>query len=328
VNFDFESQPLGNGKDGKPVFLRDIWPSASDIQAIVSKCVVASMFKEVYNSITQGSDEWNSIDVTPSSLYEFDEKSTYIHEPPFFTTMKAEPEPIRSIDGAYCLLNLGDSITTDHISPAGDIAKSSPAAKFLQEHGVAPKDFNSYGARRGNDLVMARGTFANIRLVNKLVPKPGPNTIHIPSGEQLPIFDAAQRYMEAKLDSIILAGKDYGSGSSRDWAAKGPKLQGVKAVIAVSFERIHRSNLIGMGIVPFVFLNGQSADSLGLTGRERYSIDLTSKPLETNQIVTVKVESGAINEFQVKSRLDTVAEIAYFTNGGVLPFVVRKLLKQ
>lgn len=328
VNVDFESQPLGIGKDGKPVFLRDIWPSAADIQAIVAKCVVASMFKEVYNSITQGSDEWNQLDVTPSSLYEFDEKSTYIHEPPFFTSMTAEAEPIKNIDSAYCLLNLGDSITTDHISPAGDIAKSSPAAKFLQERGVAPKDFNSYGARRGNDLVMARGTFANIRLVNKLVPKPGPNTIHIPSGEQLPIFEAAQRYMEAKQDSIILAGKDYGSGSSRDWAAKGPKLQGVKAVIAVSFERIHRSNLIGMGIIPLVFINGQSADSLGLTGRERFSIDLTSGPLETNQILTVKVEGGAIAELQVMSRLDTVAEIAYFTNGGVLPFVIRKLIKQ
>jgi aconitate hydratase len=220
VNFDFESQPLGIAKDGKEVFLRDIWPSAHDIQDVVNKNVLASMFKEVYNSITSGSEDWNKLQVTPSSLYSWDEKSTYIHHPPFFQTMTEQIDPLQDIKGAYCLLNLGDSITTDHISPAGDIAKNSPAAKFLTERGVTVRDFNTYGARRGNDLVMARGTFANIRLVNKLVEKPGPNTLHIPTGEVLPIFEAADRYIQAGQQSLILAGKDYGSGSSRDWAAK------------------------------------------------------------------------------------------------------------
>ena len=242
--------------------------------------------------------------------------------------MTTELEPVKSINSAYALLNLGDSITTDHISPAGDIAKTSPAARYLIDRGVDVRELNTYGARRGNDLVMARGTFANIRILNKLVPKVGPNTLHVPSEQQMAVWDAAEKYMQDGHDLIILAGKDYGSGSSRDWAAKGPKLQGVKAVIAVSFERIHRSNLVGMGIVPLVFMQAESADSLGLTGKERFTIDLTSQPLSVNQTFIVKVEGGKVSEFKVKSRLDTVAEITYFQNGGVLQYVLRKLLKE
>ena len=259
-------------------------------------------------------------------LYEWDEKSTYIHHPPFFQTMTEALDPVKPIVNAHCLLNVGDSITTDHISPAGDIAKTSPAARFLIDRGVDPRDLNTYGARRGNDLVMQRGTFANIRLVNKLCAKTGPNTLHVPSNTQMSVWDAAAKYMEDGVPLIILAGKDYGSGSSRDWAAKGPKLQGVKAVIAVSFERIHRSNLVGMGIIPLVFMPGESADTLGLTGKETFSIDLSGKGLTVNAIIEVKVSGG--KTFKVKSRIDTEAEIAYVMNGGVLQYVVRKLLKE
>ena len=270
--------------------------------------------QDVYRHITEGSASWNELQVQQSLLYPWDERSTYIHHPPFFQTMTEQLDPVTSIRDAYCLLNLGDSITTDHISPAGDIAKTSPAARFLIDRGVDPRDLNTYGARRGNDLVMQRGTFANIRLVNKLVPKSGPNTLHVPSNTQLAVWDAAAKYMEDGQALIILAGKDYGSGSSRDWAAKGPKLQGVKAVIAVSFERIHRSNLVGMGIIPLVFSSGESADTLGLTGKETFSIDLAGQPLEVNQLLEVKVSGG--KTFKVKSRLDTEAEIVYYKNGG------------
>ena len=240
--------------------------------------------------------------------------------------MTEDLDPVTSITNAYCLLNLGDSITTDHISPAGDIAKTSPAARFLIQHGVDARDLNTYGARRGNDLVMQRGTFANIRLVNKLCLKSGPNTLHVPSSTQLAVWDAAARYMEEGQQLIILAGKDYGSGSSRDWAAKGPKLQGVKAVIAVSFERIHRSNLVGMGIIPLVFMHGESAEVLQLTGKETFSIDLSGKALDVNAVLEVQVSGG--KTFKVKSRLDTAAEVVYYRNGGVLQYVVRKLLKE
>jgi aconitate hydratase len=230
------------------------------------------MFKEIYEKIAKGTDRWNNLDAPTGSLYKWDSTSTYIHDPPFFKGMEKEIPVVASIKDAYVLCNFGDSITTDHISPAGNIAKTSPAAKFLNGKGVAPKDFNSYGARRGNDEIMARGTFANVRLVNKLVDRPGPKTLHVPSGEVLEIFDASARYIEAGHQTIILAGNEYGSGSSRDWAAKGPYLLGVKAVIAQSYERIHRSNLIGMGILPLQFKQGESADSLGLKGTETFTI--------------------------------------------------------
>lgn len=326
VNIDFDTQPLGQDKEGKNVFLRDIWPTNAEIQEVVGKSVVASMFKEVYANIQQGGEEWNALPVSESLLYQWDPKSTYIHHPPFFQSMTEQLPVIPDIKEAFCLLNLGDSITTDHISPAGDIAKNSPAAKFLQERGVAPKDFNTYGSRRGNDEVMARGTFANIRLINKLAGKAGPNTLHVPSKQMMPIFDAADQYKKDGKQVIVLAGKDYGSGSSRDWAAKGPFLQGVRAVICISFERIHRSNLVGMGILPLVFTNGEDADKLGLTGQEQFSIDLTSQPLSVGQLVDVKVSTG--KSFKAKVRLDTEVELAYFKHGGILPYVVRKLLAE
>jgi len=326
VNFDFDKQPLGKGKDGKEVYLRDIWPSNQEIEKVVNENVLTSFFQEVYANIQNGSDDWRALNVVRSLHYQWDERSTYIHNPPYFATMKTVPDPTKDITDAYCLLNLGDSITTDHISPAGDIAKSSPAAAYLKGRSVDVKDFNTYGARRGNDEVMARGTFANIRLVNKLVDKAGPNTLHVPTGKVMSVFDAAQLYIQSNQQSIILGGKDYGSGSSRDWAAKGPMLQGVKAIITKSFERIHRSNLVGMGILPLCFKSGEDAETLGLTGKEQFSIDLTSLPLKVGQMVKVKVSTG--KEFEVRCRLDTEVELNYYRNGGVLMFVLRKLLSQ
>jgi len=326
VSHNFDTDPIGNDKEGKPVFLKDIWPSANDIQEVVNSSVLTSMFKSVYECIEKGTDAWNALPVVDSLLFPWDDKSTYIHHPPFFQTMQKEVGTPSNIKDAYCLLNLGDSITTDHISPAGKIAKNSPAARFLEAAGVKPQDFNTYGARRGNDLIMARGTFANIRLVNKFCDKPGPNTVHIPTKEKMAIFDAAAKYQEDKQQTIILGGKDYGSGSSRDWAAKGPFMQGVKAVIAQSFERIHRSNLVGMGLLPLVYLEGESAESLGLTGFERFSINLTSKAMAVNEIFTVTTDTG--KEFQVKSRLDTAVELAYYAHGGILQYVIRSLLPE
>jgi aconitate hydratase len=323
VDIDFETQPIGKDKNGQNVFLRDIWPSNTEIQQVISKSVLSGMFKEVYSNIQNGSEEWRALKVSESLLYPWDDKSTYIHHPPYFQGLVSEPGAARDIKDAHCLLNLGDSITTDHISPAGDIAKNSPAATYLKERGVQPADFNTYGARRGNDEVMARGTFANIRLLNKLNGKPGPQTLHVPSGEILSVFDAAARYQSEGRDLIVIGGKDYGSGSSRDWAAKGPKLQGVKAIIAVSFERIHRSNLAGMGIIPLQFKSGEDAEKLGLTGKETFSIDLTSKPLQVGQMVTVRVSTGA--SFEARLRLDTPVELTYFKHGGILPYVLRKL---
>jgi len=259
-----------------------------------------------------------------SFLYPWDNESTYIHHPPFFQTMTRETNPCLQIKEAYCLLNLGDSITTDHISPAGSISARSPAARYLTEKGVDKADFNSYGARRGNDEVMARGTFANTRLVNKLVGKPGPKTVHIPSNEVLDIFDAAEKYQkEDKSPLIILAGAQYGSGSSRDWAAKGVWMQGVKAVIAISYERIHRSNLVLFGVMPFEFINGENADSLGLTGKEKFSIEIDGEIIP-GMLVTVKVTGGSIEQFQVKLRIDTKSEVTYYQHGGVLNYVIRK----
>lgn len=236
---------------------------------VVAETITPKMFNEVYSKIKEGTERWNNLEAPSGSLYQWDEKSTYIHDPPFFKSMGKELPEIKDIEQAYCLLNVGDSITTDHISPAGSIAVNSPAAKYLNERGVERKDFNSYGSRRGNDEIMARGTFANIRLNNKMIGKTAPRTIHVPTKEDLAVFDAAQRYMQDGLSTIILGGKDYGSGSSRDWAAKGPYLQGVRAVIVESYERIHRSNLIGMGILPLQFKAGENADSLG---KERFNV--------------------------------------------------------
>ncbi|CAI9090269.1 OLC1v1025008C1 [Oldenlandia corymbosa var. corymbosa] len=329
VDIDFEKEPIGVGKDGKDVYFRDIWPTTEEVAEAVQSSVLPDMFKSTYEAITKGNPMWNQLSVPASKLYSWDPNSTYIHEPPYFKDMTMDPPGPHGVKDAYCLLNFGDSITTDHISPAGSIHKDSPAAKFLLERGVERKDFNSYGSRRGNDEIMARGTFANIRLKNKLLNgKEGPKTIHIPTGEELYVFDAAMRYKSAGLDTIILAGAEYGSGSSRDWAAKGPMLQGVKAVIAKSFERIHRSNLVGMGIIPLCFKAGEDADTLGLTGHERYTIDLPSQisEIRPGQDVTVKTNSG--KSFTCTARFDTEVELAYFNHGGILPYVLRQLSKQ
>ncbi|KAK2433542.1 putative aconitate hydratase, cytoplasmic [Trifolium repens] len=329
VDIDFEKEPIGTGKDGKNIYLRDIWPSTEEISETVQSSVLPDMFRSTYESITKGNLMWNQLQVPADILYSWDPNSTYIHEPPYFKSMTMDPPGSHGVKDAYCLLNFGDSITTDHISPAGSINKDSPAAKYLLERGVERKDFNSYGSRRGNDEVMARGTFANIRLVNKLLNgEVGPRTVHIPTGEKLYVFDAAMRYKASGEDTIVLAGAEYGSGSSRDWAAKGPMLLGVKAVIAKSFERIHRSNLVGMGIIPLCYKLGEDADSLGLTGHERYTIDLPSKisEIKPGQDVTVTTDSG--KSFTCVARFDTEVELAYFNHGGILPYVTRNLINQ
>lgn len=330
VDIDFEKEHIGIGKDGKSVYLKDLWPSNKEIAEVVQSSVLPEMFKSTYEAITQGNPFWNQLSVPASNLYAWDPNSTYIHQPPYFKGMSVDPPGPHGVKDAFCLLNFGDSITTDHISPAGSIHKDSPAAKYLMECGVQRRDFNSYGSRRGNDEVMARGTFANIRIVNKLLNgEVGPKTIHIPTGEKLYVYDAAMRYKSEGRDTIILAGAEYGSGSSRDWAAKGPMLLGVKAVIAKSFERIHRSNLVGMGLIPLSFKPGEDAETLGLTGQERYSIiDLPQKisDIRPGQDVTVTTDSG--KSFICTLRFDTEVELAYFEHGGILPYVIRNLSKQ
>uniref|UniRef100_A0A7E5A0S2 Cytoplasmic aconitate hydratase n=1 Tax=Panagrellus redivivus TaxID=6233 RepID=A0A7E5A0S2_PANRE len=322
VDIDLDTEPIGNGTNG-PVYFRDIWPTHDEIAIVEEKYVRPQFFKETYASIQTGSEQWQQLVCPETSLYPWDAASTYIKKAPFFDGMELAPKDPEPIKGAYALLNVGDSVTTDHISPAGSISRVSPAARYLSSRGVAPKDFNTYGARRGNDEVMARGTFANIRLVNKLASKVGPKTLHVPSGEELDIYDAADRYRSEGNQVIILAGKEYGCGSSRDWAAKGPLLQGVRAVIAQSFERIHRSNLIGMGIVPLQFLNNDNADSLGLTGKEQFTIDLPAT-LKPGDHVTVQVSTG--KTFQVLCRFDTEVELTYFRHGGILTYMIRKLI--
>uniref|UniRef100_A0A1A9UJQ0 Cytoplasmic aconitate hydratase n=1 Tax=Glossina austeni TaxID=7395 RepID=A0A1A9UJQ0_GLOAU len=323
VDIDFETEALGIDNDGKKVFLRDIWPTRNEIQEVENKHVIPAMFQEVYSKIELGSKEWQTLQVSESKLYPWSGVSTYIKRPPFFEGMSLMLPPLRSIRNARCLLYLGDSVTTDHISPAGSIARNSPAARYLSENGLTPKDFNSYGSRRGNDAVMARGTFANIRLVNKLVTKTGPRTTHIPSQEEMDIFDCAERYREEGTPLILLVGKDYGSGSSRDWAAKGPFLLGIKAVLAESYERIHRSNLVGMGIIPLQFLPGQNAESLGLSGREVYNINIPEQGLKPGQHIQVEADC---NVFDTILRFDTEVDITYYKNGGILNYMIRKML--
>ncbi|XP_065938353.1 cytoplasmic aconitate hydratase isoform X1 [Magallana gigas] len=323
VLIDFEKDPLGMNPEGKPVYLRDIWPTREEIQAVEKEIVVPAMFTDVYSRIQQGNKRWNSLVAPEGQLYPWDDKSTYIKSPPFFEKMGKDVSKPESIKDAHVLLNLGDSVTTDHISPAGSIARNSPAARYLGNRGLTPREFNSYGSRRGNDAVMSRGTFANIRLVNKFLSKAGPRTRHILSGDEMDIFDAAERYQKEGRQVIILAGKEYGSGSSRDWAAKGPWILGIKAVIAESYERIHRSNLVGMGIIPFQYVGGQTADSLGLTGTETFSIDVPDD-LKAGQELQVKLSDG--RTFQVKTRFDTEVELTYFRHGGILNYMIRRML--
>ncbi|XP_076242060.1 cytoplasmic aconitate hydratase [Calliopsis andreniformis] len=323
VDIDFEKEPLGRRADGTPVMLQDIWPTRSEIQAVEQKYVIPAMFKEVYSKIEKGSADWANLTAPESKLYPWDPSSTYIKNPPYFDTLQKEMPKIQSVSKARVLLNLGDSVTTDHISPAGSIARNSPAARYLSSRGLTPKEFNSYGSRRGNDAVMARGTFANIRLLNKFIGKPGPRTIYIPTKEEMDIFDAAEKYAKDQTPLILLVGKEYGSGSSRDWAAKGPYLLGIRAVIAESYERIHRSNLVGMGIIPLQYLPGQNAESLGLTGYEVYDIAIPEN-CQPGQNVTVTTDNG--KKFDVLVRFDTEVDLTYFKHGGILNYMIRNML--
>jgi aconitate hydratase len=325
VDIDFESEPLGTDAAGAPVYLKDIWPSDSDIQELLGHAFKADLFLKTYAGIEQANPLWNSLSGARGELFAWPDGSTYIQQPPYFIDMAQQPAAIAPIENARVLALLGHSVTTDHISPAGSIAKTSPAAAYLMEHGVAQPDFNSYGSRRGNHQVMVRGTFASPRLKNRLAQAEGGLTSLLPDGTGMSIFDAAQKYIAAGVPAIIIAGRDYGMGSSRDWAAKGTRLLGVRAVIAESYERIHRSNLIGMGVLPLQFLAGDTAESLGLTGREQYSIAV-GDAITAGGRLTVSVNGGE-KRFEVLSRLDTAMEIDYFRHGGILPRVLRSFLK-
>ncbi|MFI5180497.1 MAG: aconitate hydratase AcnA [Thermoanaerobaculia bacterium] len=325
---DLTTEPLGVDRNGTEVFLRDIWPSPEEIQAAIISSVKPAQFKKAYGEAFDGDRNWQALKIPKGRTYVWEEKSTYVRKPTFFDALPKVPAPVKEIKGARCLVMLGDSVTTDHISPAGNIAKNSPAAKYLTEHGVDPKDFNSYGSRRGNHEVMMRGTFANIRLKNFLVPgSEGNVTVHIPSGEQMSIYDAAMKYQEKKTPLVVVAGAEYGTGSSRDWAAKGTYLLGIKAVLAKSFERIHRANLAGMGVLPLQFEAGEDAASLGLTGKETFEITGIAKDLSPKKKVTVTAsgEGGKKTTFTATCRLDTPNEVDYYKNGGILHFVLRQL---
>ncbi len=329
TDVDLTREPLGTGSDGKPVMLADVWPSQKEV-AELEALVTGEMFSRTYANVFDGNPEWNRIPVAEGALFAFDEASTYIQDPPFFTGLTRDPAPLADVVDARVLALLGDSVTTDHISPAGDIAEKSPAGAFLKARGVLKHDFNSYGSRRGNDRVMVRGTFANIRLKNLMLPgTEGGVTLHIPSGEPMAIYDAAERYRAEGTPLVVIAGKEYGTGSSRDWAAKGTLLLGVRAVIAESYERIHRSNLVGMGVLPLQFKPGQNAESLGLTGKERIGISGIARPLAPRQDLTVDVvrEDGTRTSFAATARLDTPVEVDYYRNGGILQTVLRKMLK-
>ena len=326
MNVDLYSDPLGNDSDGNPVYMKDIWPSQKEIQDAILASVDSEMFRSSYAGVFAGDENWNALDVPAGEIYSWAEDSTYVKNPPYFENMGLAPDAITDISGARVLALLGDSVTTDHISPAGSIAADSPAGRYLIERGVEPKSFNSYGSRRGNHEVMMRGTFANIRLRNLLAPgTEGGWTTYQPGGEQMSIYDAAMRYQDAGTPLVIIAGKEYGTGSSRDWAAKGTKLLGVRAVIAESFERIHRSNLIGMGVLPLQFLDGQNAESLGLTGHETISISgIDDSDAETITVVAT-TDSGDETRFEARVRIDTPNEREYYRNGGILHYVLRQL---
>jgi aconitate hydratase len=329
VDVDLTREPLGRDAGGRGVMLSEIWPSQKEISDLEAT-ITGEMFARSYGNVFDGNPAWNAIPVAAGELFDFREESTYIQDPPFFKGLTPEPGSPADIRGARILVILGDSVTTDHISPAGDIALNSPAGRYLVSKGVAKKDFNSYGSRRGNDRVMVRGTFANIRLKNLMVPGvEGGVTIHVPSGERMDIHDAAERYRSEGTPLVVIAGKEYGSGSSRDWAAKGPLLLGVRAVIAESYERIHRSNLVGMGVLPLQFKTGESAESLGLTGREALTMASIGGEIRPRQDVTVEVarDGGARSSFTATARLDTPVEVNYYRNGGILQTVLRKMLK-
>ncbi len=330
INIDLEQEPLGYDPNGEAVYLRDVWPTQEEVRNAVRRSLKPAMYREEYADVFSGNEQFNAIPVAGGALFDWQADSTYIKEPPFFH-ISLDLAPVAPIQGARVLAMMSDSVTTDHISPAGSIAPGSPAAKYLLSHGVERAEWNSYGSRRGNHEVMMRGTFANIRIKNGMLPGvEGGVTKHIPSGEILPIWEAAERYLREGTPLIILAGKEYGSGSSRDWAAKGPQLQGVGAVIAESFERIHRSNLVGMGVLPLQFMAGQSPQSLGLNGYERYDILGLNENIAPGQIYSVRAtaDSGAVTEFEAISRIDTPVEVDYYKNGGILHTVLRRIVRE
>ena len=328
VDIDLAATPLGIGDDGRPVFLADVWPSADEIRTVIGSSIDPELFRRTYATVFEGDERWRALPIPDGDRYAWDPSSTYIARPPFFEGMTMEPAPIAGIAGARALAVLGDSVTTDHISPAGSISPRSPAGGWLQDHGVGPLEFNSYGARRGHHEVMIRGTFGNIRLRNRLVEgTEGPFTRHLPDGSEMTIFEAAERYAAEGTPLIILAGKEYGSGSSRDWAAKGTALLGVRAVIAESFERIHRSNLVGMGVLPLQFLPGDSAASLSLTGHEAFTIQgIDGGPGAQSHLTVDAIDpDGAVRSFEVLCRLDGSIEVDYYRQGGILPAVLRRI---
>jgi aconitate hydratase len=331
VDVDLTTQPLGEDPNGAPVYLRDVWPSAAEISDTLSRVLKPEQFSEEYSHVFDGDELWRALPVPEGNEFAWDPDSTYVREPPFVQHLAAEPEPVRDITGARVLVSVGDSVTTDHISPAGSIPLESPAGKYLQDHGVAQREFNSYGARRGNHEVMMRGTFGNIRLRNTLAEgKEGYWTRHQPDGEEMTIYDAATRYQQEGVPLLVLAGKEYGTGSSRDWAAKGVQLLGVRATLAESYERIHRSNLVGMGVLPLQFRPGESRESLGLTGRERFDITGIAQDLMPGKLVRVRAssEDGAVKEFDAIARLDGPIDVQYYRQGGILPAVLRRLARE
>ena len=322
MDVDVTTEPLGYDGDGAPVHLADIWPSPAEVQETIEGAIGRDMFLATYANVYEGDEAWRELPVPTGELFAWEDTSTYVRRPPYFDGMSSAIRPVEDIAGARCLVSVGDSVTTDHISPAGSIKRDSPAGQYLVEHGVERKDFNSYGSRRGNHEVMVRGTFANVRLRNLLVPgSEGTWTMHLPSGDEMTIFAAAERYLAEGTPTIVLAGKEYGTGSSRDWAAKGPNLLGVKAVIAESYERIHRSNLLMMGIVPLQYLPGESRESLGLTGREEFAIT----GLQNGEATEVRVTADG-SQFRAIVRLDTPREREYVRHGGILRYVLRRLL--
>ena len=329
VNIDLSKDPIGEDRDGKPVKLSELWPSQEEVNAVIQQCVQQDMYKREYSRIFEGDEHWKEMAAPTGPIFQWDASSTYVKEPPYFQGFSAQPSALTDIEGARVLAVLGDSVTTDHISPAGAIPTDSPAGKYLIEHGVERFDFNSFGSRRGNHEVMARGTFGNIRLRNKLVEREGYWTRHFPDGPETTIFDASERYRTEGVPLIVIAGKEYGSGSSRDWAAKGPLLLGVRAVIAESFERIHRSNLVGMGLLPLEFARGENAQSLGLTGHEKFTIHGLGalKPGQSVEVEAV-ADDGKTTRFTTRSRVDNDTEVGYLHNGGILPLVLRELIAQ
>jgi aconitate hydratase len=331
VDIDLYNEPLGRGKDGRPVFLADVWPTQQEIRDTVSRSLKPEMFRQRYGEVFKGDDLWRSLPLPEEgSRYDWDAQSTYIAKAPYFEGMTTAVPPLADIAGARVLAMLGDSVTTDHISPAGAIPKKEPAGQWLIEHGVEPVDFNTFGSRRGHHEVMMRGTFGNVRLRNlMLTDKEGGYTLHLPAGEQMSIYDASMRYQQAGTPLVILSGKEYGTGSSRDWAAKGTMLLGVKAVIAESYERIHRSNLVGMGVLPLVYTPGENAASLGLTGRETFSIGGIAKGLKPGAVldVTARRDDGTEIRFKATARLDSEVDIEYYRNGGILHTVLRKMAR-